>query len=69
MPAVIPEIIEYEVAENVGDYGASFYDICLISVFENKDTFWNYTKYPEHNAVVAYIQSVQVDEQIVDFEF
>jgi len=68
LPAVIPEIIEYEVAENIGNYGASFFDICLISVFENKDTFWNYTKYPEHDEVVAFIQSVQVAEEIVDFE-
>ena len=45
-----------------------FYGICLISVIEKKDTFWNYTKYPEHDAVVDYIQSVQEDEQIIDFE-
>lgn len=69
LPAVIPEIMEYEVAENIGDYGASFFDICLISVFENKETFWNYTKYPKHDEVVVYIQSVQLAEEIVDFEF
>jgi hypothetical protein len=69
LPAIIPEIKEYETAVNIGDYGASFYDICLISIFENRDTFWNYTKYPEHDAVVEYIQSVQEGEQIVDFEF
>lgn len=69
LPAVIPEIIDYEVALNIGNYGASFFDICLISVFENKDTFWNYTKYPEHDEVVAFIQSVQEAEEIVDFEF
>ncbi|TLX78192.1 Dabb family protein [Labilibacter sediminis] len=68
LPAVINEIKEYEVAINIGDYGASFYDVSLVSVFENKDTFWNYTKYPEHDDVVAYIQSVQEDEQIVDYE-
>lgn len=69
LPRVIPEIIAYEIAGNIGNYGASFYDICLISVFENSDTFWNYTKYPEHDAVVEYIQSVQEGEQIVDFEY
>lgn len=69
LPACIPEIIEYEVGLNIGDYNASFFDICLISVFENKDTFWNYTKYPEHDAVVEFIQSVQEAEEIVDFEF
>ena len=69
LPGIIPEIIEYEVVQNIGDYGASFFDICLISVFENKDTFWDYTKYPEHDAVVEFIQSVQEAEEIVDFEF
>jgi hypothetical protein len=64
----IPEIKAYEVAENIGDYGASFYDICLISEFDSRASFWKYTQYPEHNEVVAYIQSVQQDEQIVDFE-
>jgi len=67
LPPEIPEIIEYQVAENIGNYDASFFDICLISVFENKDTFWDYTKYPEHEEVVAYIQSVQEAEEIVDF--
>jgi hypothetical protein len=69
LPDFIPEIKSFETAINIGDYGASFYDICLISSFENKDTFWNYTKYPEHDSVVAYIQSVQEAEQIVDFEY
>jgi len=68
LPAEIPEIISYEVGLNIGNYGASFYDISLISVFENKDTFWAYTKYPVHDEVVAYIQSVQEAEQIVDYE-
>ena len=68
LPAAIPEIISYETAINIGDYGASFFDISLISEFENKETFWKYTKYPEHDEVVAFIQSVQEDEQIVDYE-
>ncbi len=68
LPSKISEIKEYEVAINIGNYGASFFDVSLISVFENKDTFWAYTKYPEHDDVVAFIQSVQEDEQIVDYE-
>jgi len=67
LPAQIPEIISYETGINIGDYGASFFDVSVISVFENKDTFWNYTKYPVHDAVVAYISSVMVAEEIVDY--
>ena len=69
LPAQIPEIKSYETGINMGDYGASFFDVGVISAFENKDTFWNYTKYPKHDEVVAYIQSVQLAEEIVDFEF
>ncbi|MQY77706.1 MAG: Dabb family protein [Bacteroidetes bacterium] len=69
LPGFIPEIVEYETGINTGNYGASFYDVSLISVFDNKETFWNYTKYPEHDAVVEYIKSVQEAEQIVDYEF
>ena len=68
LPALIPEIVDYETAINIGDYGASFFDVSLVSTFENKDAFWTYTKYPIHDTVVAYIQSVQDAEEIVDYE-
>lgn len=67
LPKYIPEIKAYETAINIGDYGASFFDVSLISEFENKETFWNYTKYPIHDEVVAYISSVMVAEEIVDY--
>lgn len=67
LPAQIPEIVSYETAINIGDYGASFFDVSVISAFENKETFWNYTKYPVHDAVVTYIQSVMIAEEIVDY--
>ena len=67
LPAQISEIIDFEVAINIGDYGASFFDVSLVSTFENKDSFWAYTKYPIHDEVVAYIQSIQEAEHIVDY--
>ena len=67
LPSHIPEIITYETGINVGDYSASFFDVSLVSTFENKDTFWAYTKYPVHDEVVAYIQSIQEAEEIVDY--
>ncbi|MCK5175065.1 MAG: Dabb family protein, partial [Planctomycetes bacterium] len=39
----------------------------LISSFEDEDAFKRYCVYPEHDAVVAYIQSVTVAEEIVDY--
>lgn len=68
LPAVIKEIKEYEVSINIGNYAASFYDVGLVSSFENIDDFWAYTKYPEHDEVLEFIQSIQLDEQIVDYE-
>ena len=35
LPAHIPEIVDYETAINIGDYGASFFDVSLVSTFEN----------------------------------
>ena len=67
LPSQIPEIIKYETAINIGSYGASFYDVSLISVFKNEDDFWKYTKYPIHDEVVDFIKSVQESEQIVDY--
>ena len=67
LPTQIPEILKYETAINIGNYGASFYDVSLISVFKNEDDFWKYTKYKIHDEVVDFIKSVQKSEHIVDY--
>ena len=68
LPSIISEVREYEVGINIGAYGASFFDVGLISIFPNEEAFKRYCVYPEHDAVVAYIQSVTVAEEIVDYE-
>ncbi len=68
LPAVIKEIRQYEVGLNTGDYRASFFDIGLVSAFDDKAGFLRYIRYPEHDEVVAFISSVTSEEQIVDFE-
>ncbi len=67
LPDIIKEITHFEVGINIGNYGASFFDIGLISTFVNESDFKAYCVYPEHDKIVAYIQSVTDDEQIVDF--
>lgn len=67
LPGIISEVKEYEVGINIGAYGASFFDVGLISSFEDEEAFKRYCVYPEHDAVVAYIQSVTVAEEIVDY--
>ncbi len=68
LPSVIKEIRQYEVGLNIGNYKASFFDVGLISAFDDKAAFARYVRYPEHDAVVAFIMSVTAEEQIVDFE-
>ena len=67
LPGIIPEISDYEVAINIGDYGASFFDVSLIASYPDEEAFKKYCVYPEHDAVVAYIQSVTLVEEIVDY--
>ena len=67
LPAIIPEIESYETAINIGDYGASFFDVSLIAAYVDEAAFKRYCIYPEHDDVVAYIQSVTVAEEIVDY--
>lgn len=67
LPGIISEISDYEVAINIGDYGASFFDVSLIASYPDEEAFKRYCVYPEHDAVVAYIQSVTVAEEIVDY--
>lgn len=68
LPEIISEIEEYEIGVNIGAYGASFFDVSLIASYPDEDAFKRYCVYPEHDAVVAYIQSVTVAEEIVDYE-
>jgi hypothetical protein len=68
LPAIISEIEEYEIGINIGAYGASFFDMSIIATYPDEEAFKRYCVYPEHDAVVAYIQSVTVAEEIVDYE-
>ena len=67
LPNLITEIIKYETAVNIGDYGASFYDVSLISTFKYEVDFWKYTKYQVNYDVVDFIKTVQDSEHIVDY--
>ena len=63
----IPEILELQVGENIGSYGAKFFDVGMYITFKNEEDFFKYISYETHDKVVAFIQSVTIDEQIVDF--
>lgn len=67
LPDIISEIEDFEVGVNIGAYGASFFDVSLICTYTDEEAFKRYCVYPEHDAVVAYIQSVTEAEEIVDY--
>ncbi|NLR90860.1 Dabb family protein [Flammeovirga agarivorans] len=64
----IPEIEDLDVGINIGDYGASFFDVGMYITFQSKEDFLKYITYKEHDEVVTFIQSVMSAEEIVDFE-
>jgi hypothetical protein len=68
LPGIIPEIKDFEVGINMGAYGASFFDVSLIATYPDEAAFKRYCVVPQHDAVVAYIQSVTQAEEIVDYE-
>jgi hypothetical protein len=68
LPGAIPEIRQYEVGINIGRYDASFFDVGLVSRFDDRAAFERYIAYPKHDEVVAYISSVTEAEEIVDYE-
>ena len=68
LPAHISGITQFEVGPNIGNYQASFYDLCLVSAFETREDFENYCRDPVHDRVVEFIGSITEDERIVDFE-
>jgi len=67
LTTIISEISAFEVAVNIGNYGASFFDVSLIAAYPDEAAFKRYCSYPEHDAVVAYITSVTEAEEIVDY--
>ncbi|MFT4566330.1 MAG: acyl CoA:acetate/3-ketoacid CoA transferase beta subunit [Saprospiraceae bacterium] len=63
----IPEIQRVDVGINIGQYGASFFDVGMYITFNNESDFLNYIKYESHDKAVTFIQSVMEAEEIVDF--
>jgi hypothetical protein len=68
LPALIEGIRHYEVGVNIADYGASFFDFSLISVFGTQQDFEAYCRHPEHDKVVGFIASITEQEKIVDYK-
>lgn len=67
LPALIPEIVSYEVGVNINESEFSK-DMVLISVFADKEALQTYSDHPEHQRVVKKLREVAVKTVVVDFE-
>ena len=66
LPAVIPEILSFEVGRNVlkGDN----FDVVLVSEFADPAALQRYVAHPAHQEVAAYIRSVVGARAAIDVE-
>ena len=62
----IKEIKFLEVGISISD-AADFYDIVLISAFNDSKDLENYQKHPEHVKVGEFIGKVRLERKVVDY--
>jgi len=68
LPAIIPEIKEFQVGRDVIRSERSF-DLALISAFEDLDALQHYQVHPDHQAVVALVKEIAEKVAAVDYEY
>lgn len=66
LQGVIPQLLKFEVAVNVGEGN---YDAVLVSEFESLEALEAYKNDPRHKAVSALCKSIREDRVAVDYEF
>lgn len=67
LPALIPEIREYELGDNLIE-GDSAYDMALISAFDSLDALESYKVHPAHQEVLEFLKDATSDIVRVDYE-
>ncbi len=68
LPAVIPEIMEFEFGRDVLRSERS-YDFALVSEFENLEEMERYRVHPAHQKVAVKLKEICDSMLIVDFEY
>lgn len=67
LPQLIPEIKYFEVGINISK-SINAFDLILISEFNNADELGIYSKHPEHQKVVEFINKIKENIVVVDYE-
>ena len=68
LPAIIPEIREFQVGRDVVRSERS-YDLGLLSAFDDLDAMQRYQVHPDHQAVVAKVKRLCSGVVAVDYEY
>ena len=66
LPAIIPEIIDFEVGVNFSGRDIAC-DLALYSTFESEEALSVYAVHPEHVKVAQFIGSVISEGRVVDY--
>ena len=66
LQTIIPEIREATVGANVNPDG---FDVCIDSVFDNLEDLETYIQHPEHLKVRAFLDGIQYEKTVFDYEF
>ena len=67
LPELIPEIKNYETGINHAE-SPNAYDFVLISAFDSIQDLKTYSKHPDHQKVLTYINEISDERKVVDFE-
>lgn len=69
LPREIPGILEWEVGEVEADrLDGEQVELCLISLFENRQHLAAYSAHPRHAAVVDLLRRVRSEKRVADYE-
>jgi hypothetical protein len=66
LPAIIPEIIEFEYGRDILRSERS-YDFALVSAFENLEKMKRYQVHPTHQKIIAKLKEICDSILVVDF--
>ncbi len=66
LPAVIPQIVVFEVGVNYCTEPTAF-DLSLYSAFESEESMEQYKVHPEHVAAATFIKSIVVGRAVTDY--
>jgi hypothetical protein len=69
LPALIPEVRGYEVRQGVPGRPGNYYDLILLSDFDDVSAVDRYRAHPEHEKVLQLIDQLVASRSVIDYEY